>query len=180
MWHLLRIGDNSPEPNGSWKRTVYDLWRKYGVSRVAKFALASGIGFLIAEVILILGVLVFYHTTNVPSIAYSSPIILGLNALAFGIGVTVAFVINENVTVRGQVEEGRSNQGRANWFKRWGKYQLASLLGNIVIVGVQLALLAIISLSLVFGNIVGAIVAYPVTYFVSMRFVWGLHFLGEK
>ena len=141
----------------------------------------AAVGFLIAEVILVLGVLVFYHTTNVPSVAYSSLTILGLNALAFGIGVTVAFMINERVTVRGQAAEGRK-EGRANWFKfrRWGKYQLASLLGNIVIVGVQLALLATISLSPVFGNIVGAIVSYPVTYFISMRFVWGVRPLGEK
>jgi putative flippase GtrA len=114
MRHLLRTGGSSPEPSGGgWKRTLDSLGRKYGIFRVAKFAVANGIGFLIAEVILVLGVLIFYHTTKVPSVAYSSPTILGLNALAFGIGVTVAFIINERVTVRGQVEEGRLRKGRA-------------------------------------------------------------------
>jgi putative flippase GtrA len=180
MRHLLRIGSSSPEPSsGGRKKTLDSLGRRYAIYRVAKFAVASGIGFLIAEVILVIGVLIFYHNTNVPSVAYSSFTILGLNALAFGIGVTVALIINERVTVRGQVEEG-SGKRRANWFKRWGKYQLASLLGNVVIVGVQLTLLATFSLSPVFGNIIGAIVSYPVTYFVSMRFVWGVRPLGEK
>jgi putative flippase GtrA len=177
----MRIASSPPEPSsGGRKRTLDILGRKYGIFRVAKFAAASGIGFLIAEAILVLGVLIFYHTTKVPSVAYSSPTILGLNALAFGIGVTVAFIINERITVSGQVEEGRLRKGRANWLKRWGKYQLASLLGNVVIVGVQLALLATISLSPVFGNIVGAIVSYPATYFVSMRFVWGVRPVGEE
>ncbi|HVB12096.1 MAG TPA: hypothetical protein VNE86_03110, partial [Nitrososphaerales archaeon] len=65
-------------------------------------------------------------------------------------------------------------KGRVNWFVRWYKYQLAALLGNVVIVLVQLALLATISLSPVIGNVIGAVVSYPVTYFVSMRFVWGV------
>jgi hypothetical protein len=59
------------------------------------------------------------------------------------------------------------------------RYQLASLLGNVLIVGVQFALLATISLSPVFGSVVGAIVSYPLTYAVSMRFVWRVHPLRE-
>lgn len=140
------------------------------VFRIAKFALASGIGFLIAEAIVILGVVAFYHSTQVPSLAYSSPALLGLDALAFGAGATAAFIINERVTVRGQGEGAR--RGVASWIVRLCKYQLASLLGNVLIVGVQLALLATISLSPVFGSVVGAVVTYPVTYAVSMRFVW--------
>jgi len=131
----FRVPNSSPGSSSGWKKAIDSLERKYGIFRVAKFAVASGIGFLIAEVILILGVLFFYGTTAVPSVSYSSPTILGLNALAFGIGVTVAFIINERVTVRGQVERRKD---RGNWIKRWGKYQLASLLGNVVIVGVQL------------------------------------------
>ena len=148
------------------------MLRRYGGFRIAKFAVASGIGFLIAEVVLVLGVITFYHSTQVPSVAFSSPTILGLNALAFGTGVNAAFMINERITVKGLGNERK--KGRVNWFARWYKYQLAALLGNVVIVLVQLALLATISLSPVIGNITGAIVSYPVTYFVSMRFVWGV------
>jgi len=158
-------------------KPINGLWRKHEVFRVAKFAVASGVGFLISEGILVLGVIFFYHSTNVPSLAYSSPAILGLDAVAFVIGVTAAFVLNERVTVRGQGEESR--KGRANWLRRLCRYQLSSLLGNVLIVGVQLALLATTSLSPVFGSIVGAIVSYPVTYAVSMHFVWRLHLLSD-
>jgi putative flippase GtrA len=159
------------------ERTVGWLERRYAAFRVAKFALASGIGFLIAEALLVLGVMLLYHTTSVPNLAYSSPSILGLDAVAFGIGVTAAFMINERVTVKGKGEERR--RGRANWVVRWGKYQLASLLGNILIVGIQLALLGTVSLSPVYGSVIGAVVTYPVTYGVAMRFVWKVHPLRD-
>lgn len=148
-----------------------------GILRIAKFAVASGLGFLVAEAILAAGVVAFYHSSKVPSLDFS-PSLLGLDALAFGVGATAAFVVNERVTVRDQGEQ--QGKGRASWLVRLCKYQLSSLLGNIVVVGVQLALLAATSLSPVFGSVVGAIVSYPVTYLVSMRFVWRVNPLGEQ
>jgi len=59
-------------------------------------------GFLIAEGILVLGVIFFYHTAKVRSVGFSSPSLLGLDVLAFGVGATSAFIINERVTVRRQ------------------------------------------------------------------------------
>jgi len=165
--------DFSAQPSKGWRKTLDNLRRKHGVLRISKFAVASGIGFLVVEAILVLGVAASYHTVEVPSLAYSSPTILGLDALALGIGVTVAFMTNERVTVKRKSDERA--KGRANWIVRWCKYQLASLMGNVVIVGVQLALLATVSLSPAFGSIVGAIVSYPLTYAVSMHFVWGVH-----
>lgn len=53
-------------------------------------------------------------------------------------------------------------------------------MGNVITVLVQLMLLAMISLSPVFGNIIGAIVSYPLTYIVSMHFVWGIRQIGGK
>ena len=95
-------------------------------------------------------------------------------ARARGWGATAAFLINERVT--GTKRDSRTN---ASWPVRWIKYQLAKLLGNILIVAIQLALLAAISLSPVYGSIVGAILSYPVTYAVSMVFVWRVHPLRE-
>jgi putative flippase GtrA len=139
--------------------------------RAVRFAVASVIGFLIAEAIIALGVVALYHTSTVPAVSDSSTII-GLDALALGTGVTAAFVVNELVTVGG-AGQGR-RKGRASWLVRLCKYQLASLLGNVIVVGVQLVLLETISLSPVFGSIVGAVVSYPLTYAVSMLFVWGV------
>ena len=175
---VLPEDDSSSHPSSRSKKALAGMERRYHIFRVFKFAVATGIGFVIAEIILVLGLILFYHTTKIPSVAYSSSTILELNALAFGIGVTVAFVINERVTVRGEGEE--RGRGLVNWFVRWGKYQLASLMGNVITVLVQLMLLAMISLSPVFGNIIGAIVSYPLTYIVSMHFVWGIRQIGGK
>jgi putative flippase GtrA len=140
------------------------------VLRMAKFGIASGIGFLVAEAILVFGVSAYFGTTAVSSTSQSTPAVLALDVLAFGIGVSFAFVINERITFGGQGDESKT--GRDHWTVRWIKYQAASLLGNVVIVGVQLALFAAISLSPPLGSVVGAIVSYPLTYAVSMRFVW--------
>ena len=144
------------------------LLHGFAILRIIKFAIATGLGFLFAEGILVLGVFVLYHTIEVPGLS-SSPTILELDALALGAGSTFAFLVNEKVTVT-----KRDSRTTASWPVRWVKYQFAKLLGNIIIVLVQLALLVAISLSPVLGSIVGAVVSYPVTYAVSMRWVWRL------
>ncbi len=175
--HLSVSSDSSSSHHdGSSVTLDEEDWRR-GVFRAAKFALASGIGFVIAEAILVFGVVTFYHTTKVPSFSDSSPAILGLDALGLVVGVTAAFIVNESVTV-GWRRLSKDREGWADWFGRLCKYQLASLLGNVIVVGVQLALLATVSLSPVFGSIVGAVVSFPITYVVSMHFVWRLPFRG--
>lgn len=154
------------------------LLRRYGIGRIFKFAVASALGFLVYETVLVLGIFVLYHVLSVPSSIYSSLNILGLDVLALATGNTVAFVINERVTVVAQGAGPR--KGLSGWFTRWSKYQLASLMGSIIIVGVQLALFATFALSPVLGSVIGAIVSYPVTYAVSMHFVWGVKPFGEQ
>ena len=154
-----------------------DLPRKGSVAfRIVEFALASGFGFVIAEVMIFLGLVALYHTVSIPGMTYSSPTIIELDALALVTGVTAAFAINERVTVKGIGDE--RGKGWYNWFVRLCKYQLVSLLGNVIIIVVQLALLATTSLSPVFGSVVGAVISYPMTYAFSMRFVWRVHPLG--
>jgi len=138
--------------------------------KIFQFGLASALGFLVAEAILAIGVIAIFHAIDVPGFATSSRTILGLDILAFGIGVTVAFAINEKVTFTHQ-EEG--SNGWKSRIYRWGKYQVASLIGNLIIVIVQLVLLGLVSLSPVIGSIAGAIVSYPMTYALSTYFVWG-------
>ena len=136
---VLRADNSSQQSSSGWKK-LFDQARKFGLFQVLKFAIATGIGFLVNEVILILGVIAIYHSTQVPGFENSSLIILGLDALALGIGDTVGFIINEHATVNGQGKQRR--KGRVNWLVRWTKYQLATLLGNLMIFGVQLALFA--------------------------------------
>ncbi|MHB8567868.1 MAG: GtrA family protein [Nitrososphaerales archaeon] len=131
--------------------------------RAAKFGIAGAVGFLVAEVILTAGIFAVYHNLNVNSAAYSSPTLLGLNVLAFGVGVTVSFFINERITVRVK---------SAETIIRLLKFQLVYVAGNAVTIGVQLFLLKAFSLTPSLGNIMGAIIAFPLSYFISMRYVW--------
>lgn len=168
-----------PEPQAFQRLSSLDgLERRFGSLRVVRFAVAAAIGFLVFEAIVSLGLLIFYGSINVPSLAQSSLRVLGLDAVALCLGATVAFLINERVTVRDSGEMRK--KGPLSWSLRWGEYQLASLLGNIVIVLVQVSLLAAISLSPVYGGLVGAIVSYPVTYLVAMHFVWRVRAFGGE
>jgi GtrA-like protein len=63
-------------------------------------------------------------------------------------------------------------EGRKGLITRLLKYEGVNGAGNAVTVLVQLLLLNLLSFSPVLGNIIGAIIAYPVTYFISMRLVW--------
>jgi putative flippase GtrA len=158
----LTTGSSGRKPGG-----------KFAFLRIVDFAIATGLGFLVAELILILGVFTLYGTFEVPGLS-SSPTILGLDALALGIGSTAAFLVNERITVK--------NHGPETWIiwlKRWARYQLAKLMGNLLVVAVQIVLLATVSLSPVYGSIVGAILTYPVTYAVSMVFVWRINPLRD-
>lgn len=161
------------------KKTIKDLEKKYyPLFRAAKFAIAGVVGFLVVEAILVAGVFAIYDTTKVPSIAFSSPTILALYILAFAVGVTVAFFINERVTVHNLGEQ--KNKSVSKVVIRLLKFQLGYLLGNVINILVALALLAYLSLSPVYGNIIGAIVAYPISYLISMRIVWKLDALGKS
>ncbi|MDH2902067.1 MAG: GtrA family protein [archaeon] len=155
-----------------FKQKFIDLEKRYsGLFRAGKFGIAGAIGFLVAEAIITFGVLVLYGNVNVPGAAYSSLTLLELNIIAFAIGVTVGFFVNERITVRNQGEQGSKKRNR-NVIVRLLKFQGVYAAGNAVTIGVQLALLAAISLSPVAGNIVGAVVAFPLSYFISMRYVW--------
>ena len=52
------------------------------------------------------------------------------------------------------------------------KFEGVNAMGNVAIIVVQFALLTALSVTPEIGNVVGAIVSYPITYIISMRFVW--------
>lgn len=163
---------SSQSPRGGFKQKFTVLEKRYGgLFRAVKFGIAGIIGFLVAEAIITFGVLLIYGNVNVPGAAYSSLTLLELNIVAFAVGVTVGFFVNERITVRNQGEQ-RSRKGKRSVIVRLLKFQGVYAAGNAVTIGVQLALLAAIALSPILGNIVGAIVAFPLSYFISMRYVW--------
>jgi putative flippase GtrA len=148
---------------------VRQLEKKYHFFRLVQFGIAGIIGFLVLEAILVAGLYAMYGSANVPSNFASSPELLSLDIIASVIGVVVGFFVNEKTTVRGV---GRREKGWKNTLIRLGKFEGVYALGSAITIAVQLALLAWMSLSPAVGNIIGAIAAYPVSYFISMRLVW--------
>jgi len=116
----------------------------------------------------LIGLLLIYENLIIPSNTYSSPTLLELNILAQAVGIAVAFFINERITVR----VDQKNRGRKQSIIRLLKFEGLNGVGSSIGVVVQLLLLGILSLTPALGNIVGALVAYPIQYSVSMRFVW--------
>jgi putative flippase GtrA len=148
---------------------IRELNRKYHFLRLAQFGIAGIVGFLALEAILVAGLYALYGNADIPSNFASSPELLSLDIFASVAGVVVGFFVNERTTVKGMVGQGK---GRREVLVRLGKFEAVYALGSAVTIAVQLALLAWISLSPAVGNIVGAIAAYPLSYFISMRTVW--------
>lgn len=147
-----------------------ELAERYGVTRAAEFGLAGLVGFAVAEAVIIGGLFLADGTLQVPSGYSSSPSLFVLDVSAFVVGVTMGFFVNERTTVRDA--PGRESGGRRGTAVRLAKYQGVYVLGNAITIGTQLALLAAFALSPALGVLVGAVVAYPVSYVVSMKFVW--------
>jgi putative flippase GtrA len=137
--------------------------------RAAKFATGSGVGFLDTEIILMAGTYLLYGRPSAPPGAFYSPLFLALNIVAFTLGITVAFFVSESLIVNGRV-----SYGLRSVFGRLGKFQLIFLTGNLAMVSVELLMLKAFAFPPVFGIVVGAMVSFPISYFFSMHFVWGL------
>jgi putative flippase GtrA len=178
----LRLVDSKgripSRPARAIRQKLIDLDERYGVFKLAKFAIASAIGFLLAEGILTLSVLRLYGKLSAPSDAYASPTFLAIDVAALALGVAASFFLNEQYTVHVQ---RTPNDGASNSLPfRLLKFEGVNAMGNVTILGVQLALLVTLSVTPVIGNIVGALVSYPVTYLVSMHFVWRRTSGGSK
>jgi hypothetical protein len=157
------------------KERIRRLRSRYeGLFRAGMFGIASGVGFLIAEIILTIGVLAVFGAINVKTTAYASPVLLELNVIALSFGVTVSFFINQISTARGLdwVRPFHNSAQLKDLFVRLLRFQLVSGAGNALIIGVQFLLLREFSVAPSIGNIIGALISFPSSYFVSMRYVW--------
>jgi putative flippase GtrA len=123
----------------------------------------------VAEAIIVAGLFLVYGNVEVPNGFSSSPTLLAVDAVAFVVGVTVGFFVNEWTTVRNVPNLA---DGRGSMLVRLAKYQGVYVLGNAITIGTQLVLLAAFALSPAIGVMVGAVVAYPVSYVISMWYVW--------
>jgi putative flippase GtrA len=150
-----------------------DLDKRYGIFRAAKFGIAGAVGFVVLELILLVGVYFLFHNFNVPADSYSSIPLIELSVIASVIGVAANFFINEAITVRNL--QGKETRGIRNLSVRLLKFEAVYAFGNGITVGVELGLLKVVGLSPVLGGIIGAIIAFPVSYVISMRYVWRIN-----
>jgi putative flippase GtrA len=154
------------------EREVGKIETKYPVVKTFRFAIAGVIGFGVTEVVLAVGLLIRYGKLGVPQASFSSLELLGMDVVALVIGVTASFLINEKITVR-VPRVGAS--GLKDKLRRFVKFQAVSGIGNTGIVVVQLSLLTVLALSPILGSVVGAVVTYPIVYFISIKYVWKGH-----
>jgi putative flippase GtrA len=141
--------------------------RNKGLFKIGTFGISSGIGFVAAEIILTIGVLFIFGSIKVKTDLYASPVLLALDIFALCAGVTVSFFINQTSFKWAELIDPAHAL-----FSRLLRFQLVSWGGNALIIGVQLLLLREFSISPSVGNIIGALVTFPLAYLFSMRYVW--------
>lgn len=139
----------------SFIRRFYELHR----IRFTKFLIAGIGGFLVSELIIILGLWIFGIRMTIPVI-----VVAGILSITFGFAVNEKWSMADSPVVRTLFPT----------MVRLGKFQLVYLLGNIVSWATMLILLRFFSLSPAYGNIPGSVVAVPVNYLVSAKLVWKL------
>lgn len=148
---------------------VIRLETKYPAVKRFRFAVAGALGFGVTELVLTLGLLLLYGKFGVPRASFSSPELLGLDVLSLVVGVSASFYVNERITVH--IGKGQEN-AQGTRFARFVKFHAVSGVGNIGIIVVQLLLLTALNLTPLLGTIIGAVVTYPIVYFISIKYVW--------
>jgi putative flippase GtrA len=154
------------------EKDVTKLENKYPVIRTFRFAVAGALGFGVTEVVLTLGLLLLYGRLSVPHASFSSLELLSLDVLSLVIGVSASFFVNERITINIQKMSAKDSVNR---LRRFVKFQAVSGVGNTGIVIVQLLLLTSMAISPLVGTVVGAVVTYPIVYFISIKYVWKGH-----
>jgi putative flippase GtrA len=154
------------------EKDVTRLETRYPVVKSFRFAVAGVMGFGVTEAVLTVGLLLLYGKLTIPHASFSSLELLSLDIVSLVVGVSASFFINERITVT--VQKGTTN-AFGSLLHRFLKFQAVSGVGNTGIVVVQLILLTAMAVSPLVGTVVGAVVTYPVVYFISIKYVWKGH-----
>ncbi len=141
------------------RERVVELIRK-NLFRSIKYSLSGYLGFFVLEAVTFLGLRL---------LGYSR--IVEIDALAFFTGVSLEFIVNEYWTTR---HEGMHQGYALGIILRLGKFQVLNLLGNVIAISIQLALLHYLGVNPLIGNILGSAIAFPFNYVIQMRTVWGI------
>lgn len=133
--------------------------------RFLKFLAVGGSSFLFSEFILFTGRSIFYV-----------PNLLAVEITAMLLSVTLGYYLNEIWTSRGK---GWHGMGAGGVLLRLAVYQAIYAAGNAVSISIQLYLYYYHGISVLIGNVLGAMVATPINYILSMTLVWRIRILRE-
>lgn len=134
---------------------------KNNLFRSIKYSISGFAGFITLEILTFIGI-------EFIGVSW----IFLIDAYSFFTAVLVEFIINEHWTTR---NEGRHEGGFNGFIIRLFTFELLNLLGNIVTLSVQYALLFFFGLSPLIGNLIGSGLAFPVNYYLQMKNVWGIN-----
>jgi len=151
------------------EKVISKLGGRKGLFKTFRFALAGALGFLVTEIVLATGLLLFYGKLTFEVTSFSSSSLLWLDILAFIAGVTASFLINERLIISTPSIDKRDS---AKKLIRFLKFQAVSGLGTAGIIATQLVLLVILEVSPLVGTFIGAVVTFPIIYLISLNNVW--------
>lgn len=134
-------------------------------TRFLKFLTVGGTSFLFSEFILFMGRVAFYV-----------PNLLAVEITAMVLSVSLGYFLNEIWTSRGK---GWHGKGAFGFLMRLLVYQCIYAAGNALSISIQLYLFYYHGLSILIGNILGAVVATPVNYLLTLTLVWRINILRE-
>ena len=129
--------------------------------RSFKYSISGFAGFIMLEILTFIGI---------EFIGVS--LIFLIDAYSFFTAVLVEYIINEHWTTRNEGNHGGAFKG---FLIRLFTFELLNLLGNIVTLSVQYALLFFFNISPLIGNLIGSGIAFPVNYYLQMKNVWGIN-----
>lgn len=154
------MSDDVEADSSSFKKFVENNF-----SRFLKFLIVGGGSFLFSEFILFMGRVVFYV-----------PNLLAVEVAAMFLSVSLGYFLNEIWTSRGKGWHGR---GAFGFLMRLLVYQCIYAAGNAISISIQLYLYYYHDVSVLIGNILGAIIATPVNYVLALTLVWRINILKE-
>jgi putative flippase GtrA len=133
-------------------------------ARFIKFLSTGFVAFLFSELVIYLG-LVIAGKENIVSI----DVVAAATSVAFG------FYLNDAWTTR---NAGYHPKGTKITAIRLMAYEGVYALGNVIALSIQLFLLYEYQVNPLLGNLVGAVIATPFNYMVTMKLIWRIKLLG--
>jgi putative flippase GtrA len=134
-------------------------------ARFIKFLSTGLIAFLFSELVIYIGLVIAGKANIVP-----------IDVVAAATSIALGFLLNDAWTTR---NAGYHPKGTKITVFRLIAYEGVYALGNVIALSIQLFLLYEYQVNPLLGNLVGAIIATPFNYLVTMKLIWRIKLLQE-